>query len=72
MDETLDQRAQRIFGKPAEEVILQMLHDGASIHEVALRLEAFPNAIRYWLKVNGYRVQAKRVNVLEKVGADHA
>lgn len=71
MDETLEQRSQRIFGKPTSEVIPQLLNDGKTVHEVAVRLEAFPNAIRYWLKTNGYRFESKRVNVLVKVEPDH-
>lgn len=67
MDETLEQRAQRIFGESATAVIPRLFKEGKGITRVAILLEVQPNSIRHWLKTNGYRVTSRRVVVFEKV-----
>lgn len=65
--ESLEQRCQRIFGKSLDEMIPALFDEEKSIHGVAVRLEAFPNAIRYWLDTHDYVATSERVLTLKKV-----
>jgi hypothetical protein len=67
MDETLEQRSQRIFGESLDVVIPRLFREGKGISRVAILLESQPNSVRHWLKTNGYAVTSKRVVNLHKV-----
>lgn len=66
-DETLEERSQRLFGESLEQVLPRLVKEEGSIQRVAVRLDVFPNAIRHWVKKNGYRLSSKRTLSLEKV-----
>lgn len=72
MYESIEQRSQRIFGESADVVIPRLFEEGKNLSRVAILFEAQREAIRYWLKTNGYRVTSERVVKLERIEPDHA
>jgi hypothetical protein len=52
--------------QPLDKIIPAAIEEHGSIHWAAVSLRVSPNAIKYWLKKNGYSVHQKLVTVVTK------
>lgn len=66
----IDQIAQE-RGETADTLIPRTIHEEGSVHNAAVALGVYPNAIRYWLKKHGRAVRRKTVTEVYELDKSH-